>query len=159
MIPEFPIGEERADIVITANRSGGVVEPYAVIEVKKRVFTRPGLATAGAIKKARSYAQKLKSYIFYAVYDGWSLYVFEEFRSHLVIASGRITKESECNSLLRGLERYRNSNKLDLLHELPKIADPEFLLNRVFPSVVKVFENDRDKQERLLLEWKKLIAR
>ncbi len=160
VIPEFPIGEERADLVIAASKYGNSrVEPFAVIEVKVRAFTSVGRSIANAVRKARSYAQELSgSYPFYAIYNGWGLLIFRDLSDYLIAVTGTITKQEQCSTLLRGLERYSYTGKLDLLQELPKYADPDDLIKRVLPSVAKVFVTETEKQEDLLNKWKELVS-
>ena len=72
VLPEFPIGKGRADLIVFAVKAYSHIEPYLVIEVKVRAYERPGPSVASAVKKAASYATDLGATIkpFYAVYDG-----------------------------------------------------------------------------------------
>jgi len=159
VLPEFPAGKERADLVVFASRYGKAPRPYLVIETKVRALSRPGPSVAAAIRKARSYAEKLNMIpaFFFATYDGWLLLIFRNVPPYLIGAYGTITNENEVKYLLKGLEEYSYRNKFDLLSSLPKVADLEFLMKRIFPSVAKEFAQNVQQQSDLLRSWKQML--
>lgn len=161
VVPEFPIEDKRADLAILVSKYRKALEPYLLIEVKTRVFNKPGPSIASAIKKTRLYCQKMtpNGYPFYAIYDGWSLFVLRDIKPYLLVAGGTIRDEYQCSYLLRGLEEYSYKDKLDSLAELPKHADPDFLMKRVMPSVAKIFATDGREEEQLLDLWKQLLGK
>ncbi|MDH5781461.1 MAG: hypothetical protein OEZ07_02700, partial [Dehalococcoidia bacterium] len=59
VLPEFGVGKGRADLIVFASKYGRAPEPYLVIETKVRALSRPGPSVAAAIRKAKSYAEKL----------------------------------------------------------------------------------------------------
>ena len=159
VVPEFPIGDKRADLTILVSKYRKSLEPYLLIEVKARVFNKPGPSIASAIRRTRLYCQKINptGYPFYAIYDGWSLFIFRDISPYLIAAGGTITDEHQCSCLLRGLEEYSYKSKLDSLAELSKHADPDFLMKRVMPLVAKIFAKDGHEEEQLLGLWKQLL--
>jgi len=128
VIPEFPVGEERADLVVFAARLGGAIQPFLVIEVKARAYERPGPSIAKAMKRALSYATNLGAPIspFFAVYDGWELMLFRNISPYLIDVYSSITNEDQGKNLLLGLEEFYYRSKKDLLHALPEQADRDF---------------------------------
>jgi len=158
VLPEFRVEKGRADLTVFASKYGGTPQPYLVIETKVRALSRPGPSVAAAIRKAKSYAEKLNMISgFFATYDGWLLLIFGNAPSHLIGAYGTVTNEYEVERLLKGLEEYSYKRKFDLLNSLPKAADREFLIKRIFPSVAKEFAQNVQQQSDLLTSWKQLF--
>jgi len=87
VVPEFPLDEKRADLVVFAARYGESTQPFLVIEVKVRAYGRPGLSMAKAVKRALHYASSLGATItpFLAVYDGWELIIFRNITPYLIV--------------------------------------------------------------------------
>ena len=160
VLPEFQAGKGRADLIVFASEYAGAPQPYLVIETKVRALSRPGLSAVAALRKARSYAEKLNMISgFCATYDGWILLIFRDISPYLVGAHGAITNEYEVEYLLKGLEEYSYTNKLDLLSSLPKAVDPEFLIKRVFPSIAREFAQNAQQESELLGSWKQTLLR
>jgi hypothetical protein len=159
VIPEFPVGERRADLTVFATKYGGRIEPFLVIEVKRRAYDRPGPSMARAVRRASSYAEGLGATItpFFAVYDGWELMVFRHIDPYLVGAYGAIKDAYKAGEFLKGLEEFSYTGKKDLLSALPKHPDPDFLLKRITPSVIKEFTKDSREAETLLTRWKGML--
>ena len=160
IIPEFPIGKERADLVVLAVKYGGRPQPYLVLETKVRAYFRPGPSAVRATRTARSYAEKLDmlpSY-FFATYDGWTLFVFRDISPYLIGVYGPVTNESHIENLLLGLEEYSYKGKSDLLNNLPKPADPDFIARRVLPSIARQFVQSRDQILSLVGSWKNALS-
>lgn len=158
VLPEFRVEKGRADLVVFASKYGGAPQPYLVIETKVRALSRPGPSVAAATRKARSYAEKLNMISgFFATYDGWLLLIFRDVPPYLIGAYGTITNEYEVGYLLKGLEECSYKNKFDLLSSLPKAADREFLIKRIFPSVAKEFAQNVQQQSDFLGSWKQLF--
>jgi len=160
VIPEYPIGDKRADLVVFATRYSKHIEPFLVIEVKRRVYARPGLSIAMAIKRALSYARAMRVAItpFFAVYNGWELLIFRDITPYLIGAYAAICDRDQAKNLLLGLEEFAYKSKREILEKLPKHRDPGFLLKRVMPSIVKVFEEKKSKREALLKAWKRILG-
>jgi len=158
VLPEFRVEKGRADLIVFASKYGGAPQPYLVIETKVRALSRPGPSVAAAIRKAKSYAEKLNMISgFFATYDGWLLLIFRDVPPYLIGAYGTVTNEYEVECLLKGLEEYSCKRKFDLLSSLPKAADREFLIKRIFPSVTKEFAQNIQQQSDLLGSWKQLF--
>jgi len=157
VIPEFPIGEERADLIVFATRLGGPIQPFLVIEVKMRAYERPGPSLAKAVRRASSYATNLDMPLtaFFAVYDGWELMVFKNITPYLIGIYGAIKDEDQAKNLLLGLEEFFFKGKKDLLDTLPKHMDRDFLFKRIVPSIARELEKDISKAEALVESWNK----
>jgi hypothetical protein len=160
VLPEFSVKEKRADIVVFAQKYK-TLQPYLVIETKPRVYTRPGPSAAAALRRVRSYAKNLRMLPggFFGVYDGWILLVFRIIDPYLITAAGKISEEDEVETLLMGLEEYAYSGRLNLLNSLPKVADPNFLIKRVFPSLVKEFTKEEKDREDFLKKWEERLIK
>lgn len=159
VIPEFPVAERRADLVVFASRYGRTPEPFLVVETKVRAYSRPGPSAAAATRSARAYAQKLNMLPshFFATYDAWNLLVFRDIPPYLIGAFGPISNEHQIRNLLMGLEEYYYKGKSDLLNNLPTPADPEFLVRRVLPSVAGAFTKEPEDKQRLIDSWKRML--
>ena len=160
VLPEFLVKKDRADIVIFAQKYRAL-QPYLIIETKKRVYTRPGTSISLALRRVRSYAEDLEMLPggFFGTYDGWTLLVFRVIDPYLITAAGKISKEEDVKNLLMGLEEYAYTGKFNLLNALPKIADPDFLIKRVFPSVVKEFMKEEKDREDFLKKWEEKVIK
>lgn len=158
VLPEFPVEKGRADLIVFASKYGGAPQPYLVIETKVRAFSRPGPSVAAAIRKARSYAERLNMISdFFATYDGWLLLIFRDVQPYFIGAYSTLTNEYEVENLLKGLEECSYKKKFDLLNSLPKAPDREFLIKRIFPSVAKEFAQNVQQQSDLISSWKQLL--
>jgi len=159
VVPEFPIGERRADLVVFAVKYGRSAQPFLVIEVKVRAYNRPGPSMAKAVKRALNYASSLGATVtpFSAVYDGWELMIFKNVTPYLIGAYGSLRDEDQAENLLLGLEEFSYKSKRDLLNTLPKHADPDFLLKRIMPSIVKELAKDPSEVKSLMDSWSQLI--
>lgn len=159
VIPEFPIGEKRADLVIFASKYGKL-KPFLVIEIKARVYQRPSRSMASAVKRALEYATGLDRTLtpFFAVYNGWELMVFKARPPYLIGAYGSIRDQYQARNLLLGLEEFSYTNKRELLSNLPKHPDRDSLLKRVLPSVAKELAKDPQEKEPLLRSWRQCVA-
>jgi hypothetical protein len=159
VIPEFPIGKERADLVVFVTKSSSRVQPFLVIEVKIRAYARPGPSVAKATKRVLQYATELGATVtpFFAVNDGWQLLIFKNIHPYLVGAYGSINDEYHAKNLLLGLEEFSYKNKRNLLNTLPKHADPDFLLKRIMPSVANQFTKDPEEAKALLKTWRRAM--
>ena len=135
ILPESPIGDKRANLVVFAAKYSQIIQPYLVIEIKVRTYTRPGPSIAKAVRKAQTYAKNLGVTItpFYSVYDGWELMIFGETSPYLIGIYGAIKDEYQAKNLLLGLEEFSYRNKRELLNRLPKHADPNFLIKHILP--------------------------
>lgn len=161
VLPEFPVSkgrEGKADIVVFAEKSGRI-KPYLVIETKRRVSRKIGPSASSALRRAKFHAEKLGILPggFFGTYNGWTLMIFKNTPPYLVTAAGKITSEDDARNLLLGLEHYAYTGKLDLLKTLPKVEDPDLLVELVFPSLAKEFAREEEKIEELLEKWKEVL--
>jgi len=160
VIPEFKIGEERADLVVFATKYGGrTVQPFLVIEVKMRAYKIPGPSMAKAVKRALYYAKGLDAPVtpFFAVYDGWELLIFRDIDPYLVGVYSSIKDEDQARDFLLGLEEFYSKSRRDLLNRLPTHIDPDFLFKRMMPSIAKELAKDPEEVEALLNSWRQLL--
>jgi hypothetical protein len=159
VIPEFPVDDKRADLVVFATRYSRYPQPFLVIEVKVRAYARPGPSMAKAVKRARTYAVNLGETItpFFAVYDGWELIVFRNISPYLIGVYGAIKDEYQARNFLLGLEEFSYKNKREILGRLPKHADPNFLIKRVLPSVARELAKNPSEAEKFMKSWIQLI--
>lgn len=159
VIPEFPIGGKRSDLIVFTSKYGRPTQPFLVVEVKKRVFSRQGPSMASAVRRVRSYVIELGARVtpFFIVYDGWKLLAFKNNYPYLIGVYGPIQDEYHAKNLLLGLEELSYSNKREHLDKLPGYVDPNFLLKKIFPSVVKEFTIDPDEVKRLSKSWENII--
>ncbi|RLI99120.1 MAG: hypothetical protein DRP00_00130 [Candidatus Aenigmatarchaeota archaeon] len=159
VLPEFPVGDKRADLVVFATRYGGATQPFLVIEVKVRAYARPGPSMAKAVKRARTYAVNLGATPtpFFAVYDGWELMVFRNISPYLIGVYGAIKDEYQARNLLLGLEEFSYKGEREILDKLPKHADPDFLIKRILPFIARELARDPSEAERFRKSWLQLI--
>ncbi len=160
VVPEFPIGQDRADLVVFANRYGSGPFPRLVVEVKKRTFERPGPSMASAVRKAQNYATGLhaESAPLFSVYNDWELLLFGHADPFLIGVYGPIREPEQASHLLAGVEEYDYSHKKTLLNELPKHADLEYLHRRVLPSVARIFTKSPPEAISLLTTWETSVC-
>ena len=159
VIPEFPVGEKRADLVVFATKYGKL-KPFLVIEVKKRVYERPGPSMAAAVRRALGYATGLDTTPtpLFAVYNGWELIIFRDITPYLIGAYGSIEDQYQAQTLLLGLEEFSYTNKKGLLNRLPKHPDRDFLLKRVLPSAARELAKDSEEVKDLVKSWRQCVA-
>ena len=159
VIPEFSIGEKRADLIVFVTKYGRSIQPFLVVEVKARVYYRPGLSMAKAVKRALSYATELRAtpMPFFAVYDGWELMIFRDVTPYLIGVYGSINDQDQAKNLLLGLEEFSYKTKKDLLNALPKHMDRDFLIKRVMPTVAKELAKDSQEMEAFLESWRQSL--
>ncbi len=158
VIPEYPMGKDRADLVVFVSRYTGTKEPFLVVEVKKRVYTRVGQSAATALSRVLYYAEQISSsFLFAAVYDGWSLLVFRKVHPYLIIGSGSIVNETQVTNLLLGLEEHSYTNRTELLSRLPKYPDPAFFSKQVFKATARVFIQDPSQIEAIAKSWQQQL--
>jgi len=139
VLPEVPFDDKRADLVIVG-RYYDQRAVLLVVECKQRPLTSFGRSYGNAAKQAWHYAKKLNSQ-FFAVYDGWLIFIFRLQHPYLVgVYNAELEKEltdSMAAELLVGLMEYQYSNKSERLTRLPKPRDPELLKQRILPSIAK----------------------
>jgi len=159
VLPEFPVGDKRADLVVFATKYSRAPQPFLVIEVKVRAYARPGPSMAKAVKRARTYAVNLGATLtpFFAVYDGWELMVFRDIPPYLIGVYGAIKDEYQARDFLLGLEEFSYKGERELLDRLPKHADPDFLIKRILPSIARELARDPSEAERFMKSWLQLI--
>lgn len=159
VVPEFPIGENRADIVVFVSRYDQTrPEPFLVVELKQRVYSRVGQSTVAALNRALEYSTHLSTtYPFVAAYDGWTLLLARNVPPYIVAGSGTIADQNQCKNILIGLEEYAYTGKVVTLSTLPKHPDSKFLFRQVLPLVAKRFAKGTEESETLLEKWKQTI--
>ena len=141
VLPEEPANDQKADLVFVGKQHGSL-RVLLLVECKQRPLTAPGPSYSRATQQARRYASKVDSRYF-AVYDGWLLFVFRPFDPFLVgcyqAALHDQLTESFASNLLVGLMEHTYRNQSDRLNRLPRPQDKELLKNRVFPYVARGF--------------------
>jgi hypothetical protein len=159
VVPEFPVGKDRADIVVFVSRNESTLpELFLVIELKQRVYSRIGQSTVAALNRALDYSSHLSvAYPFVATYDGWTLLLARNVPPYILAASGAVSGESQCTNILMGLEEYAFTGKSAALSALPKHPDSKFLFKQVLPLVAKRFAKRAEDSEALLEKWKQVI--
>jgi len=171
VIPEYPVGDKKADLVVVG-ALGRHLSPLLVVEIKQRVFTRIGPSYVSAAKQAMSYARQLDSKYF-AVYDGWILLLFSTIYPYLLgayhIPVDKLD-ESLAKDLLEGLLDLSYSRKRDMLDRLPRFSDVDFLRRKVLPFLARALAETRvrelkdvgieasedEEREKLLKEWEEI---
>jgi hypothetical protein len=160
VIPELPIGKDRADIVVFVSRYDHTrPEPFLVVELKQRVYSRVGQSTVAALNRALEYSSHLSTtYPFVAAYDGWTLLLARGVPPYVLAVSGTISGQTQCRNILLGLEEYAYTQKVVTLSALPKHPDSKFLFRQVLPLVAKRFAKGTEEPETLLEKWKQTIS-
>lgn len=157
VLPEVPIGQGKADLVL-AGKNYGRTAILLVVEFKQRPLTTFGPSYASAARQAWHYAEKVGSR-FYAVYDGWVLLLFQTYPPYLIgVYNAELDKEltdSMLREFLLGLMEYISRNQSQRFNGLPRPRDPVLLKRRVLPSIAKAFakaEKERNPERQIDIE-------
>ena len=141
VLPEFVIGDKIADFVLVGKEYDRRAM-FLVVEIKQRPLTTFGVSYSNATKQALVYAKKLQSR-FFAVYDGWLIFVFQPTYPYLLgIYNAELEKEltqSALADLFVGLMEFKYANKRERLGRLPRPRDPELVKQRILPTLARTF--------------------
>lgn len=142
---EYPVNNEKADLVVFSNKYvpgtpylAGSEKAFFVIETKAR-FKYPSNPLGKATEQVLNYAKKLQCR-FFAVYDGWNFLLFENIRPHLIkLSNFHRMDESTGKNLLVGLLEYSKKGRDEAknLHLLPKVADGWSFWVTILPTIAK----------------------
>jgi len=158
VLPEVNINKKgRADLVIYSERQYSRMEPRLVIEIKKRVFTNPGMSFARIAKRTKKYSEKLGVY-YYVVYDGYYWLFFSHTDPYLIKAmtiekDKNLTEEFANDFLLAFAEiSYTSERKYsnNLITKYP-LQDIQFVRAKIFPALANFFDSSR--AEELINKW------
>lgn len=139
VLPQVPVADKKANIVVLEKRYE-ITHALLVVECKQRPLTAFGKSYANACTQAWRYSKSLDS-AFFAIYDGWLIFVFQRIPNYLVgVYNAELEKELTdkfVSNLFIGLMEYAYRNKSQRLDSLPAPRDPVLLKKRILPLVAR----------------------
>ena len=145
VLPEVPVAGKKADIVVLGKEYERT-HVLLVVECKQRPLASFGKSYANACKQAWRYSKGLDS-AFFAIYDGWLVFVFRRIFPYLVgVYNAELEKELTekfASSLFVGLMEYSYRSSSQRLDSLPPPRDPQLLKKRILPFLAKTVERQR----------------
>jgi len=139
VLPQVPVADKKANIVVLGKEYERT-RVLLVVECKQRPLTAFGKSYANACKQAWRYSKSLDS-AFFAIYDGWLIFVFRRISTYLVgVYNAELERELTdkfVSSLFIGLMEYAYRNRSQRLDSLPAPRDPELLKKRILPLVAR----------------------
>lgn len=160
ILPEVKLSEkERVDLLIYSSKQSFSPEPRLVIEIKKRVFTNPGISFAKIAKKTGRYAERL-GINHYIVYDGYYWFLFSQSDPYLLkvltIEKDKKLQESFATNVLLAIAEISYTSDRTYFQQLVtrySLEDKQFVKIKILPALAKSLGGT--KWEELINYWNK----